>query len=95
MSTLTTSVSFATRTAGELIPPDSPLAAYVSVDKGTMHGEPCFKGARVPIKILFDHLRGGDGIDVFLKDFPPVTRNQAIAVIDLAAIGLVDGLRSL
>jgi uncharacterized protein (DUF433 family) len=60
-----------------------------------MHGEPCFVGSRVPVQILFDHLRAGDPIDVFLKDFPPVTREQAVAVIDLAALGLLEGLRRL
>jgi len=79
----------------ELVPSDSPLAPYVSVDPGRMHGEPCFKGSRVPVQVLFDHLRAGDAIDVFLKDCPPVTREQAIAVIDLAAMGMLEGLRRL
>jgi uncharacterized protein (DUF433 family) len=83
------------RREGELLPPNSPLAPYISVDKGRMHGEPCFRGSRVPVKILFDHLRAGDGLEVFLSDFPPVSREQAIAVIDLAAMGLIDGLRNL
>ena len=62
---------------------------------GRMHGEPCFTGSRVPIKTLFDHLRAGDPLEVFLTDFPPVTRAQAAAVIDLASRGLLDGLRLL
>ncbi|HEX4793298.1 MAG TPA: DUF433 domain-containing protein [Humisphaera sp.] len=79
----------------ELIPADSPLSPFISVDKGRMHGEPCFKGSRVPVKTLFDHLRAGDPLEVFLKDFPPVTHEQAVGVIDLAAIGLLEGLRNL
>lgn len=79
----------------ELVPSDSLLAPYISVDRARMHGEPCFKGTRVPIQILFDHLRAGDPLEVFLKDFPPVTRQQAVAVIDLARVGLLDGLRNL
>jgi uncharacterized protein (DUF433 family) len=79
----------------ELIPADSPLAPFISVDKGRMHGEPCFKGTRVPVKALFDHLRAGDPLEVFLKDFPPVTREQSVGVIDLAALGLLEGLRNL
>jgi uncharacterized protein (DUF433 family) len=60
-----------------------------------MHGEPCFKGSRVPIQTLFDHLRAGDPLTEFLEGFPPVTREQAAAVIDLASRGLLEGLRLL
>jgi len=77
------------------VPSDSPLAPYISVNPGRMHGEPCFKGSRVPIKTLFDHLKAGDPLDVFLEDFPPVTREQAAAVVELASMGLLDGLRNL
>ena len=41
----------------ELIPSDGPLAPFISVNPGRMHGEPCFRGSRVPIQHLFDHLR--------------------------------------
>jgi uncharacterized protein (DUF433 family) len=80
---------------GELLPPDSPLAPYIWVNRGRMHGEPCFRGSRVPVQILFDHLRCGDPMDEFLDGFPPVTREQAVAVIDLAAMGFLQGLRNL
>jgi uncharacterized protein (DUF433 family) len=79
----------------ELVPSDSPLVPYVWVNPARMHGEPCFKGTRVPIKTLFDHLRAGDPIDEFLAGFPPVTREQVIGVIDLAALGLLQTLRLL
>jgi uncharacterized protein (DUF433 family) len=79
----------------ELIPADSVLAPYIWVNHARMHGEPCFTGSRVPIQHLFVHLRAGDPLSVFLEDFPPVTREQAVAVIDLAARGLLDGLRLL
>lgn len=59
------------RAEGERIPADSPLAHYISVDAGRMHGAPCFKGTRVPINIHFDHLRAGDPISEFLDGFPP------------------------
>jgi len=60
-----------------------------------MHGEPCFKGTRVPVQILFDHLRGGDPLSEFLDGFPDVSHDQAVAVIDLAAMGLLEDLRRL
>lgn len=79
----------------ELIPQDSLLAPFISVNPERMHGEPCFRGSRVPIQHLFDHLRAGDPLDEFLEGFPPVTREQAVAVIDLASRGLLEGLRQL
>jgi uncharacterized protein (DUF433 family) len=85
----------AAREERELIPADSPLARYISVNPGRMHGEPCFVGSRVPIQHLFDHLRAGDSFEEVLDGFPPVTREQVVAVIDLAALGLLEGLRRL
>jgi len=79
----------------ELVPPDSPLAAYISVNNARMHGEPCFKGTRVPVRTLFDHLRFGESLSGFLDGFPDVQRETAESVIDLAATGLLDALRTL
>ena len=95
MSTIQTFSAADSRPDRELIPQDSLLAPYISVNPARMHGEPCFRDSRVPIQHLFDHLRAGDPLDVFLEDFPPVTREQAVAVIDLAARGLLEGLRQL
>jgi uncharacterized protein (DUF433 family) len=92
---VTASDSAVHRDEHELIPADSPLAPFISIDKARMHGEPCFKGSRVPVQTLFDHLRAGDALEIFLADFPPVSREQTAAVIDLAAIGLLQGLRNL
>lgn len=79
----------------ELVPSDSPLAPFISVNPGRMHGEPCFKDSRVPIQVLFGHLKAGDPLDVFLEDFPSITREHAAAVIELASRGLLEGLRQL
>lgn len=79
----------------ELLPVDSPLAPYISVNPGRLHGAPCFKGTRVPVQTLFDYLSAGDGLRAFLDGFPNVSREQAAAVIELAAMGLLQGLRGL
>ena len=79
----------------ELIAQDSPLSAYIWVNPDRMHGEPCFIGTRVPVQALFDHLRAGDGFAKFLADYEGVSAEQAVAVIDLAARGLLTGLRLL
>ena len=44
-----------------------------------MHGTPCFTGTRVPVQTLLDYIEEGDTIDSFLRDFPTVTREQAVA----------------
>jgi uncharacterized protein (DUF433 family) len=49
-----------------------------------MGGTPVFVGTRVPVQTLVDYLEAGDPLDEFLEDFPSVTRDQAIAVLELA-----------
>jgi uncharacterized protein (DUF433 family) len=68
------------------------LLQYVTADPLRMGGEPVFRGTRVPVRSLFGHLKAGDTLEAFLSDFPGVTREQAEAVIGLAATGLVEGL---
>lgn len=85
----------AARAERELIPSDSPLAPYISVNPGRMHGEPCFVDTRIPIQTLFDHLEVDDGLGEFLTGFPNVSRETAVAVIGLASRGLLSGLRNL
>ena len=50
----------------------------------TMSGAPVFAGTRVPVKTLFDHLEAGDALGEFLADFPNVTREHAVAVLEMA-----------
>lgn len=56
----------------------------IEVNPNKVSGTPVFAGTRVPIKNLFDYLEGGDGLEDFLKGFPPVTREQALAVLEIA-----------
>ena len=56
-------------------------------------GEPVFRGTRVPVKSLFDHLSAGDSVEVFLEDFPGVTREQVRAVLDVAGSHLLEEVR--
>ena len=58
-------------------------AAIISRDPDVMNGELVFAGTRVPVKILIQHLKAGDSLDKFLDDFPTVSREQAIAYLDL------------
>ncbi len=45
-------------------------------------GTPVFSGTRVPVRILIEYLEAGDRLDDFLDNFPTVSRNQAIEVLD-------------
>jgi uncharacterized protein (DUF433 family) len=45
-------------------------------------GTPVFAGTRVPVQTLFDYLEEGDSLDEFLDDFPAVTRDHAIKVLE-------------
>ena len=56
----------------------------ITIDPETLGGQPVFKGTRVPVESLFDHLELGISLDEFLEDFDTVTREQAIAVIEVA-----------
>jgi uncharacterized protein (DUF433 family) len=47
-------------------------------------GTPVFAGTRVPVQTLIDYLEAGDCLEDFLGDFPTVSREQAIAVLQLA-----------
>lgn len=49
-----------------------------------MGGTPVFTGTRVPIKSLFDYLEGGDSLEEFLDDFPSVSKEKAIEVLEMA-----------
>ena len=52
-------------------------------------GTPVFAGTRVPVQTLIDYLEAGDCIEDFLCDFPTVTREQAVAVLQLAREALI------
>ena len=54
-----------------------------------LSGTPVFAGTRVPVQTLVDYLEEGDSLDDFLKDFPSVSREHAIAVLELAKSALL------
>ena len=63
-------------------------AQLITIDPEIHSGTPVFFGTRVPIKVLFDHLEAGDALEVFLDDFPSVSRQLAIAVLEEARTAL-------
>jgi uncharacterized protein (DUF433 family) len=65
--------------AARLLAQDS---SVVSADPNVMSGAPVFKGTRVLVQTLIEHLEAGDSIDDFLEGFPSVTRQQVIAFLE-------------
>ena len=57
---------------------------YITIDKDIVGGTPVFKGTRVTVKTLFDYLEESS-LEEFLQGHPTVSREQAEAVIELAA----------
>lgn len=51
--------------------------------KDVLGGTPVFSGTRVPVGTLIDYLEAGDRLNDFLKDYPSVTRKQALQVLEL------------
>lgn len=49
-----------------------------------LSGQPVFRGTRVPVETLFDHLEKGISLKVFLEDFPTVSEKQAKAALEIA-----------
>jgi uncharacterized protein (DUF433 family) len=66
------------------------LSECVEKDPARLGGEPVFRGTRVPVKSLFDHLSAGDSVETFLDDFPGVTREQVRTVLEVAGLHLLE-----
>ena len=60
------------------------LYGQVSIDPEIMSGTPVFAGTRVPVQNLFDYIEGGEDLTEFLDDFPSVSKDMAVAVLEMA-----------
>lgn len=57
-------------------------SSRVVSDPEILGGTPVFVGTRVPVRILFEHLEAGDSLEVFLEDFPSVSRELVVEVLE-------------
>ena len=57
------------------------LSDYIVTDREILGGDPVFRGTRVPVASLFEHLESDCSLDEFLENFPTVTREAAVAVL--------------
>jgi len=65
------------------------IKELVEVNPKKMSGTPVFTGTRVPIGHLFEYLEGGETVDQFLDQFPTVTRDQVLGVLELSKESLL------
>ena len=63
----------------------------IATSPARLSGTPVFAGTRVPVQTLVDYLEAGDSLDEFLSDFPSVSRDHAIAVLERAKSALLAG----
>ena len=61
----------------------TPVTKIVHSDPEILGSTPVFVGTRVLLKTLYDHLEARDTLDEFLDSFPSVSREQAIAALEL------------
>lgn len=60
------------------------IKEIITIDKDILGGQLVFFGTRVSVESLFDHLEAGVALDEFLDDFPTVSKEQAIALLEIA-----------
>ena len=56
----------------------------IKIDPKVVSGTPVFRGTRVPVESLISNLEAGLSIDEFLNNFPTVTREQALQVLEFS-----------
>jgi len=61
----------------------------VEVNPNKLSGVPVFAGTRVPISHLFEYLEKGETLTEFLRQFPSVTHEQALGVLELSKESLL------
>ena len=61
----------------------------ITVDSDILRGTPVFKGTRVPVKTLFEHLENNYSPDEFLECFPSVTREAVRRVLESSEMALL------
>jgi len=64
-------------------------APLITTSPERLSGTPVFARTRVPVQTLIDYLEAGDPLEAFLADFPSVSREHAVAVLELAKSALL------
>jgi uncharacterized protein (DUF433 family) len=70
------------------------MTTVIQVDSDILGGTPVFEGTRVPIQNLFDYIEGDETIEEFLVDFPTVTKEQVIMLLEQLKDQALKGTRA-
>jgi len=70
------------------------IRKIIHIDPEILGGTPVFVGTRVPVQALIDYLKAGRSLNEFLDDFPSVTRELAVTVLEEAKQVLVSSARA-
>ena len=62
----------------------------ITIDSEILSGAPVFRGTRVPVSALLENLEAGVSLDEFLENFPTVTRDQAVRILEHFRLSLDD-----
>ena len=65
------------------------IKELIEVNPRKMNGVPVFAGTRVPITHLFEYLEKGETLSEFLRQFPSVTHEHALGVLELSKESLL------
>ena len=71
----------------------SSRSPVIHSDPEILGGTPVFVGTRVPFRNLIDYLERGHSLDEFLDEFPSVSREQAVAALEVAHEAVSAGAR--
>lgn len=58
------------------------MSDVIQRDPEILSGTPTFRGTRVPVKNLFDYIEAGSSLDDFIDDFPSVTKDQVLKLLN-------------
>ena len=64
------------------------MDALVTQDDEVAWGAVVIAGTRVPVDTLFEYLESGKALDEFLDQFPTVSRDKAVAILEIARQGV-------
>jgi uncharacterized protein (DUF433 family) len=57
-------------------------------DPDVMGGRLVFRGTRIPVEVLFENLADGMALDGILDAYPGLSRDSAVAAIELAGAAI-------
>lgn len=64
------------------------MAQLVTQSEDVAWGATVIAGTRVPVDTLFEYLERGKTLDEFLEQFPTVSRENAVAILEAAKEGV-------